>query len=334
MLCNRALYNRRDVTKGRHARPASRARVSPASPDVPRGVHPGVRFIRNDQSSASSKTTLISPSFLRRPAWRAELLLAATARVATVALLVALAWTGAHWTWTLAVQLSADPPVVVPSERVERPVPSSEAVAALFDRGAGAVPVVPTTLNVKLVGILHARASGSASAAVLSVEGRPNALFAEGAELAPGTRLDKIERDHLKLKRQGVLERLDFPKGAAQTNAAGAFNLQVTRDDAGRFSFSRGALDQALQDPAQLAHLGALSITPGSGATIDQAAPGSLAQKLSLRPGDIVNRVNGEAVTTHEDLLRLYQKFNNTGTVTLEGMRGGAPFKQTYAVNP
>ena len=136
------------------------------------------------------------------------------------------------------------------------------------------------------------------------------------------------------IRRQGVLERVDFPERANATGAAPAFGLNVQPQGAGAFSFSRDSLNRSLQDPAQLSQLGALNVVPGAGVVIAEAPAGSLAQKLSLQPGDTIRIVNGEPVTSQEDLLRLYQKFTSTGQVTLEGVRKGAPLKLSYTVNP
>lgn len=256
----------------------------------------------------------------------------------TLGLLVVLCWTLAHWTWVFVGAIAPAAPALAgdTGARVEPAAPIDVSAVARLFRGAQTA-ATPTTLNVQLVGILHARGTAMPSGAVLGVDGKPNAVFAEGREIAPATTVYRIARDHVTIRRNGALERIDFPKTAAAggVSAAGpAFDLNVSRDNGGRFNFSRGALERALQDPTQLTQLGALSVTPGTGATIEQAPPGSLAQKLSLQPGDVVSRVNGEAVASTEDLLRLYQKFTNAGQVTLEGTRKGAPFSQTYAVNP
>ena len=191
-----------------------------------------------------------------------------------------------------------------------------------------------TTLNLTLIGVLHSASGRGPSLAVISGDGKRNELVAEGREISSGVNLERIAKDHVVIRRQGQLERVDLPQRARGTFEGKPFNLDVTRQGAGQFSFSRDALNRALQDPGQLAQLGALNVVPGEGIAIEQAPPGSLAQKLSLHPGDVVKRVNGEAVTTNEDLLRLYQKFTSTGQVTLEGVRKGAPFRQTYSVSP
>lgn len=261
--------------------------------------------------------------------WRKLLLLALT---------LTLAWVLARWTWIFAApqtpaRAAAQETDMLGIEASRNAIASSGLFAS---RGTSSAPApAPTALNIKLVGVFHATSAGQKSLAVLSMDGKANAVFGEGREIASGVVLTAVGKDHVLIRRQGALERVEFSKGASVSSpGTSAFNLDVRKQGTDQFTFSRGTLDRALQDPAQLAQLGALSVTPGVGVSVSQAPAGSLAQKLSLQPGDVVKLVNGEAVSTNEDLLRLYQKFTGTGQVTLEGVRNGAPFKQTYAVSP
>ena len=196
----------------------------------------------------------------------------------------------------------------------------------------------PTALNLQLVGVLAATPRRLPSLAILNLDNKGNEVFREGSDISTGVVLHQITRTHVVIRRQGNLERVEFstplpgPKGIPVLPAG--FKLQVPQQGSGQFSFSRQDLNHALQDPGQLAQLGRLTIKPEGGVIIEQAPPGSLAQKLSLQDGDVITSVNRETVSSSEDLMRLYQKFTNTGQVTLEGSRKGAPLKQTYTVKP
>jgi general secretion pathway protein C len=249
-----------------------------------------------------------------------------------LAALALLCWFAARWTWVILAPRAAED--IAPRETIDLRAERDAAIGAgLFGRrqefAEQAKPLTP--LNLKLLGVFAAR-GGAQSYAVLNLNGKGGELTAAGKELSPGVVLHEVHPDHVLISREGLVERVEFP-GAAR-GARAQFNLDVRQTAANQLSFSRSTLDQALQSPGQLAQLGALKVEPGSGVTISQAPPGSLAQKLSLQPGDQIQRVNGQAVGSYEDLARLYQQFTGTGEVTLEGTRNGAPLKLSYVVQP
>src|SRR5207244_1645255 len=95
---------------------------------------------------------------------------------------------------------------------------------------------------------------------------------------------------------------------------------------------SRKQLDDALRDPGQLNYLGALGSPPGGGVRMEQAPAGSLAQKLGLQPGDIIRKVNGQAVASQGDLARVYTQFGSLSQVQTEIQRGGSTLQLTYTI--
>lgn len=258
-------------------------------------------------------------------------------RALILGLLALLCWQLARWTWLVAVPT---PPVaaMAPEPAIDATaVREAFANAALFDsRELGGRPDLParSTLNLKLVGVLQSTAGRSPSLAVMNLNGKANELYAEGGEIASGIVLHRISRDHVVIRRDGALERVDFPERPTAARNATGFNLNVQQHSAGQYSFSRDTLNRALQDPGQIAQLGGLAFVPGSGAVVGVVPAGSLLEKLGLQQGDTIDTVNGERLSTQHDLLRLYQKFSSAGQVTLQGSRAGAPLKLTYAVQP
>lgn len=254
----------------------------------------------------------------------------------TLGLLVILCWALAQWTWLFVAPV---PPAAPPSPELAVDLPGARDMVAktsLFDSQAGTsrAEVTPrTALDVKLVGVLESSPKKGRSLAVMNVNGKANALYAEGKEIAPDIVLHRIARNHVVIRHRGALERVDFPEKTAGGKASG-FDLNVQQQAAGHYSFSRDTLNRALQDPIQLGQLGALAIVPGAGAIIGQVPAGSLMEKLGLQPGDTIRAVNGEQLNSQDDLLRLYQRFATTGQVTLQGSRAGAPLSLTYAVKP
>jgi len=73
---------------------------------------------------------------------------------------------------------------------------------------------------------------------------------------------------------------------------------------------------------------------PGGGVRMEAAPPGSLAQKLGLQPGDVIKKVNGQAVASTGDLARLYTQFATTSAIQAEVQRGPATVQLSYSIQP
>ena len=294
---------------------------------------------------AAGDTKQAVTAILRNPQGRLEMtpLFKASARRLVVdhaglpisaGLLAVLCWLLAHWTWVVLAPAAV---VVQPS----RPQPvdlvgvrDAVTAARLFDRGAPTeVPEIraATTQNLRLAGLATAR-GGKGSYAVISVNNKRTEVVAPGSEIAPGIVLHQVLTDHVVVRRHGTLERIDLFDAGRKPAGASGFALGVQRQPGGAYDFSRVELNRALQNPAQHAHMGAFSVHPGAGVRIDQAPEGSLAWKLGLLPGDQISKVNGEAVSTQDDLLRLYQRFGQVGQIALEGARNGSPLNLKYVV--
>jgi len=73
--------------------------------------------------------------------------------------------------------------------------------------------------------------------------------------------------------------------------------------------------------------------TPAGGGVRMEAAPaGSLAQKLGLQPGDIIKKLNGQAVASAGDLARLYTQFGTLSSIQAEVQRGSATVQLSYSI--
>ena len=115
---------------------------------------------------------------------------------------------------------------------------------------------------------------------------------------------------------------------------AAGFKLSVARTGTNNYTLSRKELDEALRDPGQLNHLGQIGVPPKGGVRMDLAPPGSLAQKLGLQPGDVIKKVNGQAVASTGDLARLYTQFASLSLVQAEVQRGSSTVVLSYSIQP
>jgi len=251
----------------------------------------------------------------------------------TVALVLALAWVLAKWTWVFVA-----PPAAATAGPAGQGVDLAE-VAKLFGGSAPAGAAAPMAggSGLRLKGVV-APTPANIGSAVFNAGGRDVAV-ALGGEVQPGVKLVAVEPDHAVVSRAGVRSRIDLETrmSAVPRTVAGkasGFRLAVSRSGSNAFSFSRKDLDEALKDPGQLAYLGRIGMPQGGGVRLDEAPPGSLASRLGLQPGDVIRKVNGQAVASAGDLARLYQQFATTSLIQAEIQRGTATVQLSYNVNP
>ncbi len=267
------------------------------------------------------------------------------------ALLLLLCWLLANWTWIFwprpklsqidaAQQLAIAPPPSV-GEIVARHLfgePQTEAPAA-------APVIVASPLNAKLKGVFAGLPPFPAFA-ILNFDGKDQPVRV-GTEIIPGAMLDGVFARHVLVRRNGAIEKLEFENSGApgqliaQSNPqiaprmaapASQFRLNVQSLNQNTSALSRGELQSALQDPRQLTNVGRVQDNPGGGVAVQEAAPGSLLQKLGLLDGDVIRSLNGVPVNSQADLMRLYQHFGQVGQVKVEGLRAGTPLQLNYNI--
>jgi general secretion pathway protein C len=243
-----------------------------------------------------------------------------------------LAWQLAHWTWVFVTPR----PVAATDDTVQGV--DMAAVARLFGAAPPSAGGAPAG-GLRLKGVVAPTPGIAASAIFSTGSGRDLAVYVEG-EVQPGVRLVEVHPQHVVLSRGGVRERLDLETARSANASApvqprqGFFKLNVARTGGNAFSLSRKELDDALRDPNQLNYLGAIGTAPGGGVRMEAAPAGSLAQKLGLQPGDVIRKLNGQAVASPGDLARLYTQFNTLSSIQAEIQRGQAIVHLSYAISP
>lgn len=251
-----------------------------------------------------------------------------------IALVLVLAWQLAHWTW---VFLAPAATAAVPAARDGVDL---AAVAKLFGAAPPATGSGPSGSGLKLKGVIAPTPGVEASAIFSTGAGKDIAVYV-GREVQPGVKLAEVNPDHVFVSRAGVRERIDLearrPGDAQPSGRPGrvaGFKVNVARSGTNSFSLSRKELDDALRDPNQLNYLGQIGMPPGGGVRMEQAPPGSLAQKLGLQPGDIIRKVNGQGVASPGDLARLYTQFATLSSVQAEVLRGSSTVQLSYSIQP
>jgi len=240
---------------------------------------------------------------------------------AAVAALLWLSWALAQGTWRI---LQPGSPVVAHS--------GGEAVdlgaltrVQLFGPAAARsstaeASLAPTNLNITLTGVA-VRPSGGC--ALVIVQGQPESAYCAGEELTPGVLLDAVERDRIVILRNGAREAVpmkDLDKAAGLIAPPPPPIVQPSAS--GGQLVDRKQLQQQLGRPEFLSQ--ALIVpNPEGGFLVRQIQPGSLYEKLGLRPGDVIKNVNGQALTSMDDVMRLYQQFGSAQRVLVEVQRQG-----------
>lgn len=275
-------------------------------------------------ASAAALAKRLIPS-----AGRIEALLThrAAQSAATVAALLALAWSLSQGTWSL---LAPSSPALARSGGDQadlRALTSSHP----FGRAAPAAPAAETRVAVSnlamtLTGVAMRVAGGCA---LIVVQGQPESAYCAGEEISPGVRLDSVEGDRIVIIRGGAREAV-LMKDAGATLGAGSAPVPTAPMQA-MVQPGSGA-DQRVVDRRQLQQqlsrpefLGQATIVPnaGGGFLVRELQPGSIYEKLGLRPGDVIRTVNGQPVSSMDDVMRLYQQFGSADRVQVDVQRGG-----------
>jgi len=241
---------------------------------------------------------------------------------ATLAALLLLCWTLAQGTWRVLQPAS---PAVARAGGADLADLRGLGGVQLFGRAAPRSPaaeasVAPSNLNMTLTGVA-ARATGGC--ALVIVQGQPEAAFCSGEEVSPGVRLDTVERDRIVIVRNGVREAVfmkDAESGAAGVVVPPPPIVQSVGSD--RQLVDRRQLQQQLGRPEFL-NQALIVPNPDGGFLVRQVQAGSLYEKLGLRPGDVIKNVNGQPLTSMDDVMRLYQQFGTAQRVLVDVQRQG-----------
>jgi len=133
-------------------------------------------------------------------------------RLATLAVIALLAWTGARVFWTLTAPVTPDPAIAVDTE----PTRVAQAVAGRHVFGEAPVAAIGMTgaaaTNVKLFGVVARGANGRAGIAIISVQGKPAAAFREGEEIASGVMLHRVLVRSVEISQGGAIQVLTLPE--------------------------------------------------------------------------------------------------------------------------
>ena len=211
----------------------------------------------------------------------------------------------------------------------------------LLEKETVEAPVVVTSskLDVRLIGTIVA---GKNSAAMVLLAGsKEQSLFFVGESMQPNVMLHGVEPTEITVDNNGSIERIALEEG--EQIEVPVIRERPTRQVQPRINMSkvdrnvnRGRMEKELRNFSTL--LSQARITPhftdkkADGFTISEIVKGSFYEEVGLQNGDVIQKVNGESVTSAEQAMRMYKELQNSTSVDVEIVRGGTVQQVSYTI--
>jgi len=169
--------------------------------------------------------------------------------------------------------------------------------------------------------------------ALIGIDGRPQRAFTVGQEIVAGSFLRTIYRDRVLIERDGKPEFLfmqDARTGGRWVKAPRPEDFPgVEAIGKNQYRVSREHVNAQMRNPEIMSDA-RLDLYPGGGFIVNAIRPDSVYEKLGLQAGDVIRTVNGAAVNSVADAIRLYQQIYQFNQVRLGIVRGGQPVQLSY----
>ena len=238
---------------------------------------------------------------------------------------VVLAWLAAKSLWLIFAGSSA--PLVAPNLSLTLRVPptvDARRIGLMFgEQDAIQSAVADTTLQLRLDGLLENR-NAELSRAFISERGKGNPqIYRPGDDVPGGAKIDRIEADAVVLQRAGREEilRFDLPTQTATVPTAVAPSEAAIRASQARNVLSNLAERLANSPLTALRQMGMRRTSQGYIVSI--TAPKEMLNRFSLKPGDRVVSINGQAVGKDiEADQKVLSQLQESGNARVEVQRG------------
>ena len=216
--------------------------------------------------------------------------------------------------------------------------PADISAILAFAPFGSATPVAPTApvaipatqLGLSLLGLTLANPA-AASRAIIGGGDQPVASYAVGQTIAQAVILSEVHADHVILTVNGTPEALYFTpgaEGAAQPFAIVPIIAEGPADPANPDAVIAYYRDEILQNPQSVLDRLGLQATADGYLIAESADPD--VRRAGFQPGDLVTRVNGQAVG---DVARDQAYFDDiaaSGRATVEVQRAGQTITMTF----
>ena len=228
-------------------------------------------------------------------------------------------------------------PVQSQSTIMQQTLPAlSELQGSLFGK-AGVQPTAPKSvvkavvksrLNIKLLGTVVAADN---SAAVIAVAGKSEEqVVFVGGMLQQGVRLHQVLEDAIVVDRGGSLENIMMDKSGGLVPSPMQQSLQpVAPATPSEHRFSSRPPLPAGGSGEFMTLLSQARVTPhfvngkAEGFMVSNIVPGSVYEQAGVRNGDVVRKVNGQAISNAQQAMAMYQSLQKGGSIDIELLRAG-----------
>ncbi|MBW1895359.1 MAG: PDZ domain-containing protein [Deltaproteobacteria bacterium] len=201
--------------------------------------------------------------------------------------------------------------------------------------------VEPTSLNLILLGTVSSDQQSAARAIIEEAGKNKQDLYKVGDSIENAV-IDKILRKDVVLKVGDKYEKLtmkepssqDEPLAGQRGRRQSLRSSQRTSGQASTITVNREDMQASLRDINQL--LTQVRIQPhfkdgnANGLAISRIKRGSIFSKLGMRNGDIIQQIDGNSLSSPEDIFGLYEKLRSGSQASLQISRRGRPKTLNY----
>ena len=194
----------------------------------------------------------------------------------------------------------------------------------------------PTELKVTLLGTVS---GDSKNAVAIIQEGarKTQSLYKEGDSIEDATIL-KILRGKVILRVGDKNQVLNMEENTRSSSKRGRSRSPVGGRPTGAgttITLDRSTVTKSLENINEL--LSQVRVRPHyrdgkpDGLMLSQIKPNTIFTKMRLRNGDVVQKVNGEAITSPDDIMEFYEELRSGSSVSLDIARRGRNRSLTYS---
>lgn len=253
----------------------------------------------------------------------------------------------AQWGWnyylrSLTANLAAVP-ITLPTQQAQPSELDRLITIELFGHAKTAADnnaIVPvSSLNIVLKGVV---AAGGESLALISVDGQEQLPYSIGQEITQGAILDAVQPDRIIILRQGIRESVMLQEVSPAVSlgpvtikpVATPRTRTISQIKPNQYAVNRSFVRRQLQSPKLLTQ--ALILPDSSGGfKLRAVSSDSVYADAGLKSGDIVKSVNGQAINTVDQAMKLYRKLggiDRISSVNVDIERNGSKQRLQYRV--
>jgi len=201
-------------------------------------------------------------------------------------------------------------------------------------------PAEVSKLSIKLIGTVVA--GGKSAAMLMKNAGKEHEVFFLGETIQPNVKLIEVYATEIVIDNGGKRENISIEEGKQLVSEASQeVARQVSRPTRPRVAqidrrINREHMKSQLRNFSTL--LSQARVTPhftdkkADGFTISEIVKGSLYEEIGLQNGDVIQKVNGESVTSAEQAMRMYRELQNSTFIDVEINRGGITQQVSYTI--